>query len=213
MASCNHTFYIAPLVQDWIKEFQNTVRGLLPPIENLSQAQARSILRRYTAAVEGNFLGWLGLAVFTARLPVSRFAAEENLMVECRDDHQGMLHEFAASAGALPGAEEYKAVYQSVFGVRKILSKFSELESLALVALLEGASVVFAPYLGELAKKLDSKNLKYAEVHGEADKKHLVPFLAALSQEMGGDYKRSVYQLQVTEAVIFYLYAIFSPKS
>lgn len=70
------------------------------PKQALSDVQARDVLQRYTAAIEGNFVAWMGAAVITARSVQGRYAASENLWVEMKNDHAGMLRKFVAACAS-----------------------------------------------------------------------------------------------------------------
>lgn len=180
--------YISPHVQSWMGEYRVQISTLLSPADNLSKEQARSIIRRYTAAIEGNFLSWMGATIVFARHPLSRFTAEENMMVEIKDDHPSMLHRFAEFAGALPEGIDFRNVRNSVEAIRGLVSRGSGMQCVALTACLEGGSIVFAPYLGNLAMKLRSPDLEYARIHGESDAVHSSRFMAALTCEMDMGY-------------------------
>lgn len=149
-----------------------------------SDEQARSFLSRYSAAIEGNFIAWMGAAALTARSIQGRYAAEENLWVEIKDDHAGMLHSFIKSTHAEPGSDDYAAIELAVADIRNLLGSMSGLKNLTLMAVLENTSTTFIPLLAKLAKQLGSTNLAYTNVHGEADIAHADQFTWAVEHEM-----------------------------
>lgn len=158
------------------------VRNFLP-MSDIEPVIAARIIRRYTAAIEGNFVAWMGAAAISARSVQGRYAASENLWVEMKDDHAGMLHDFARAAHALPDAEDYEYVDKAVGKVRSLVAEMSGLKNLTLMAALENTSAEFIPLLEEFARKQGSTNLKYTIMHGEADKDHAQQFSWAVEHE------------------------------
>lgn len=144
---------------------------------------ARKILQRYSAAIEGNFVAWMGATVITARSVQGRYAASENLWVEMKDDHAGMLRAFAKNAGAEPNVEDYQYVDAAVQSARQMVAEMSGLKNLALMAVLENTSAAFIPWLASLAKQLGATDFTYTDVHGEADIMHADQFAWALEHE------------------------------
>lgn len=125
----------------------------------------------------------MGATVITTRSVQARYASAENLWVEIKDDHAGMLHEFAKMANALPGEKDYTSVELAVSEVRSLVSGMSGLKNLTLMATLESTSAIFIPWLAEIAKRCGSKNFKYTDVHGVADIEHAEQFIWALEYE------------------------------
>lgn len=166
-----------------------SVRDLLRPADGLTDDEARTIIKRYVAAIEGNFLAWMGGASVAARSVVSKFAADENLWVETKDDHPGMLRAFAVAAQAEPDAEDFQYIGNEVTHMRGLVSELSGLKNIAVMATLENTSVAFIPYLAALASRLGAKGLTYTDVHGEADVAHADQFLEALSDEQQRGYQ------------------------
>ncbi len=167
----------------------NQVAGLLKSIDSVSQDEAETMIRRYTAAIEGNFLAWMAAAAISGRSIVSRFAAEENLWVEIKDDHPGMLHHFAKATHAEPNIEDFGYVQDEVDALRKMTSELSGLKNITLMAALENTSAAFIPYLAGLAKRCGAQDLTYTNIHGEADIKHANQFLEALTEEQKMKYE------------------------
>jgi hypothetical protein len=159
------------------------VARLLCDIKTITPEGARRIVARYTAAVEGNFVAWMGAAVVTARSLQGRYASAENLFVEIRDDHASMLHAFSATAQALPDKDHFVHIEHDVLAIRAMVSEMSGIKNLALMAALENLSAVFIPYLQSLAVICGSDNIAYTMIHGEADVKHADQFLWALAEE------------------------------
>lgn len=166
-----------------IDTITKNVQEFLLPVDQISEEGARKILGKYTAAIEGNFVNWMAAAAVSSRSVQSRFAAEENIYVEMKDDHPGMLRSFVRSAGAEPTIDNYQAIYGAVNSIRRLVSQMSGAENIALMAILENSSAVFIPFLADLVKKLGSTNLFYTDVHGVADIKHADQFVWALTYE------------------------------
>lgn len=174
---------INPFVRESLNRTCQEVRSFLPP-DSLDKETKRKILRKYVAAIEGNFVSWMGAAAISARSVQGRYAASENLWVEMRDDHAGMLRDFARSAHCEPELEDYQAISMAVGDIRGLVAELSGLGCLMLMAVLESASGVFIPWLENTAKELGSTNLRYTQVHGEADIDHADQFAWAVTHEM-----------------------------
>lgn len=174
---------IDPIIKQQIKNVTDQVQELLPSAHEISKEKARLIIEKYTAAIQGNFVNWMAAAAVSARSVEGRFAAEENIYVEMKEDHPTMLRNFAHAAQAEPELKSYQLVNESVTKVSKIVSKMSGAENLTLMALLENTSAVFIPFLADRAKQLGSTNFIYTNVHGEADVEHADQFLWALTHE------------------------------
>lgn len=170
-------------INDTISQARNLVESFLPK-EDVSDERARLIIRRYVAAIEGNFVSWMGAAAITARSVQGRYAASENLWVEMKDDHAGMLRAFARGAGAEPLAEDHQSMAVAIQSVRTMVGEMSGLRNLALMAVLENTSAAFVPLLETLAVQLGAPDLTYTKVHGEADIAHADQFAWALEHEM-----------------------------
>lgn len=191
-------------VADIIRATKEEV-GAFIQIDHIPEAeQARGVIYKYTKVFEGNFITWMASAALTARSPYARYAASENLWVELRDNHPGMLHAFAESCGALTpgmtvGVPELKKV-------RHLVGELSGLKSVALMTLLESTSEVFIPYLVLLAKRLSCGNFEYANIHGTADVAHAEQFAKALREEVDQAYINPIAEIeqaaQVTIALL-----------
>jgi hypothetical protein len=169
-------------MKETFQTLKKEVKIMLPKSEMTPQS-AQRLIRRYTAAIEGNFVAWMGATAISARSIQGRYAASENLWVEMKDDHAGMLHAFARDAQALPSAEDFAYVEEVVEHVRGVVAEMSGLKNLTLMAILENTSAEFIPLLESLAKSLGSTNLKYTLIHGEADIVHADQFSWAVEYE------------------------------
>ena len=176
----------------------NEVKNFLPQVSDISKEQAKTIIKRYTAAIEGNFLAWMGGASISARSVVSRFAADENLWVELKDDHPSMLRNFAKCCKAEPDSQDFQYVHDKVLKIRNMVGELSGLKNITLMATLENTSASFIPWLAELAQKLGCKDLTYTDVHGEADIEHADQFLEALTDEQSLGYDNSEKDIDST---------------
>jgi len=170
-----------------IEELKRAVKKYLPNLNQLSDEQARSLLKRYAAAIEPNFTYWMSAAVVSAKTQQGRYAATENLEVEIRDDHRGMLRNFVAQVGALPDRSVHDAVRSAVYPLHELASELNGTANLTIMAILENTSAVFIPYLERAAKNLGAKDLTYTKVHGEADIEHAKQFAWALKYELAKD--------------------------
>ena len=182
---------IDPILKEKMSKATNEVRSLLPDLNKISKEQAIKIIQRYVAAIEGNFLSWMGGASISASSVISKFAVDENLWVEIKDNHPGMLRKFAKDCNAEPNSEDFRYVEKEVNSVRKLVAELSGVKAIALMASLENTSSAFVPFLASLGKKLGCKDFTYTGVHGEADIEHANQFLEALSAEKNLGYINS----------------------
>lgn len=166
------------------------VDDLLATQSPCDQACGKEIISRYVAAIEGNFIPWVAAAAVSARTVQGRYAAEENLQTELRENHQGMLRDFAIDTFAQPLKIHYEEVYYAVQRIRRTVGQMNGLQNIALLAYLENTSKAFIPFLENLAKTLGSRDLTYTQAHGVADIEHADQFLWALGHEMNAGYKK-----------------------
>ena len=186
-------------IKDKIDLASKEIKGIFISPEKLSIEEAKNIIKRYVAAIEGNFLPWMSGASISARSIFGKFISDENLYVEIKEDHPGMLRKFSKSCNAEPNKEDFEYVEKEVNELRKIVGELSGIKSLAIMATLENTSLVFVPYLKEISKKLHCKDSYYLDKHGEADIKHANQFLEALTEEEKYDYLES--QKEIQEAI------------
>lgn len=179
---------IDPRLKEKLVFATQQIESFLLPVDKISEDEARTIIKRYTAAIEGNFLAWMGAASVSARSVVSRFAAEENLWVELKEDHPSMLRNFAICCRAEPESKDVQYVHDEILNLRKMVGELSGLKNITLMATLENTSIVFIPWLAQLAKKLHCNDLTYTDIHGVADIEHADQFLEALTDEQNLGY-------------------------
>lgn len=189
---------IDPQLKAKMSKATSEVNNFLPAIEKVSKQQATKIIQRYTASIEGNFLSWMGGASISARSVLSKFAADENLWVEIKDNHPGMLRRFAQDCKAEPNSEDYRYAEKEVNEVRRIVADLSGIKTITLMATLENTSSAFIPFLAELGKKVGCTNFTYTDVHGEADIEHANQFLEALTDEQSLGYQNPEKEIDTT---------------
>lgn len=176
---------IHPEIQNKLLEARARVRSFVP--SHVSNEDAHKILARYATAFEGNFIAWMGAAVLLARSVQAKYAASENLWVELRDNHAGMLHGFIVSTGVEASCSSMREIEDSIVAIRRMLADMSGVKSLALMAYLENTSAEFIPFLGNIAQQLGNTDDTYVRIHGEADVAHADQFAWALSYEISDD--------------------------
>ncbi len=204
-------------INEIIEEGRIELREILAEMSEreLSERDMRDVIGRYTAAIEGNFVPWMAAAAVSACSIEGRYTAQENLYVEMRDDHQGMLRRFAQGAGAEPTAAHHTTVEDAVGNIRGWVKIMSGPENLMLMAALENLSGTFIPYLADMAKRLGSKDTLYTDVHGEADSAHAERFVWAVEHELKHHAKLDMPGGNLGAAVhcaVGLLGAVFLPK-
>lgn len=197
---------ILPEVISLLEAAKQEASGFLP---NPNKDNGAFVLQKYVAAIEGNFIAWMGTAAVCARSVQGKYATSENLWVEVKDDHAGMLRAFAQAAHCEPDLSAYQAVSSEVASIRQMVSRLSGLECLTLMAVLENTSSVFVPWFEKVAVELGSTDVTYTKVHGDADIEHANQFAWALSHEMEHyDSAEAVVQ-QATNTTVHFLRQIF----
>ena len=152
--------------------------------------KAKWLISKYTAAFAINFTDWMGKTLPWVRHELARYALTDNLRCEATEDHVGMLIEFAKDCEAFPDTGNYLDTAHAVSMVRDLLKdpRTAGLAGLTMMTLLEHTSAKFIPVLERMATLCGSTNLRYTQVHGEADKKHSEAFTNALAAEWGMGY-------------------------
>jgi hypothetical protein len=70
----------------------------LPDIRELTSAERRGIIARYTAVLEGNFIYWMTATLLAVKSEDARPILLDNLHEEIRDAHPAMMRRFAVAA-------------------------------------------------------------------------------------------------------------------
>ena len=156
----------------------------LPSPAELSAAERRGIIARYTAVLEGNFIYWMTGAYLSVGSDEARAKIIDNLREEVRDCHPGMLRNFAMAAQAVPTDADAQAVYPNLMKVRSFIGRLESVPITVTMAFFEGFICQFMPYLAELAEGQGSKELEYTDVHGVCDVTHTQELYRALEAEM-----------------------------
>ena len=139
-----------------------------------------------------------GGGTISARSVISKFAVDENLWVEIKDNHPGMLRKFAKNCNAEPNSEDFRYVENEVNAVREIVADLSGIKTITLMATLENTSTAFVPFLAQIGKKLGCKDFTYTDIHGEADIEHADQFLESLTDEQSLGYQNSSKEINNT---------------
>jgi hypothetical protein len=172
-----------PSFASYFDDARRQVARSLPDPESLSLDECRLAVRRYTAAVTPNFVKWLIAASLSARSQDARYAASENVYVEVRDDHPGMLRALARSSQALPDSADYEAIEPYVAPIQEQVARMNGLFLISLSGCLEHTSLEYVPWIGRAAARLGNTSTEYIDVHGEADIAHAEQFVWALNKE------------------------------
>jgi hypothetical protein len=169
------------------QQINNTIDDLmnrLPDIEDLTSAERRGIIARYTAVLEGNFIYWMTATLLAVKSEDARPILLDNLNEEIRDAHPAMMRRFAMAAHAFPTDEDALVVDHDLTKVRVFLGRLSGVQSVLTMAFFEGFIQRFMAYLADLAKAQGSVDLEYTDVHGVCDIAHTDGLFRALSVEM-----------------------------
>ncbi len=200
------------IITDRIALMNESVTTLLQPLDSLNEEDQRKILKRYCAAMEGNFISWMAGASISSRSVQGKHASDENLWEELTQDHPSMLRKLAKESGCEPEPQDHTYIENEVQEIRRMVAEMSGLKSLALMTFLENTSVVFIPYLSQLAEDLGCSDTTYTDLHGEADLEHAEQFQEALGYECQQKYLRPQEDIEaVAKITLKLLEKIFRP--
>src|SRR5213079_2746411 len=115
---------IAPL-QEHIDRTSQELLASFPNTQQLSAAERRGIIARYTAVLEGNFIYWMTGAWIAAKSDLARAKILDNLREEVRDAHPLMLRKFAVAAQSVPTDSDAAAVHKDLTDVRLFIGQLS----------------------------------------------------------------------------------------
>jgi len=169
------------------QQINDTIEDLmarLPDIANLTSAERRGIIARYTSVLEGNFIYWMTATLLAVKSEDARPILLDNLHEEVRDAHPAMMRRFAIAAHAFPTDADALVVDQDLAKMRVFLGRLSGVQSVLTMAFFEGFIQRFMAYLADLAKAQGSPDMEYTDVHGVCDIAHTDGLFRALSVEM-----------------------------
>lgn len=162
---------------------EKLIRSLTDPAK-LSSERRRTIIGRYTAVLDGNFIYWMTATYLSARSPEAHEIIKDNLREEVRDNHPGMLRRFALAARAPSTDEDRMRIDEELQAVRAFVARLTPLQIIPMMAFFEGFIQRFMPYLAELAALQGSSEREYTNVHSVGDIAHTQGLLNALSAEL-----------------------------
>ena len=171
-------------IQAYIDGAIEDLLASLPNPAQLSDADRRGIIARYTAVLEGNFIYWMTGAYIAAGSDEARAKIMDNLREEVRDCHPGMMRRFAIAADAVPSDTDAQAIYRNLMNVRRFIGQLSAVPIVVTMAFFEGFIQRFMPYLADLAQRRGSTDMEYTDVHGVCDVTHTQELFRALDAEM-----------------------------
>jgi hypothetical protein len=171
-------------IQQQIATIVDDLIGQLPNLAQLTSAQRRGIVARYTAVLEGNFIYWMTAASIAAKAEEVRPILAENLFEEVRDAHPVMLRKFAIAAHAFPTDTDALAIDTDLNNMRRFLGKLNGVQSVLSMAFFECWIQRFMGFLADLAKAQGSAEMEYTDVHGVCDIHHTAELFRALHLEM-----------------------------
>ncbi len=171
-------------VKQQINKMIDDLMASLPDIQDLTGAERRGIIARYTTVLEGNFIYWMTATLLAVQSEDARPILLDNLHEEVHDSHPAMMRRFAMAANAFPTDGDALVVHDDLTNVRLFLGKLSGVQSVLTMAFFEGFIQRFMAYLADLARAQGSVDLEYTDVHGVCDIAHTDGLFRALSVEM-----------------------------
>jgi hypothetical protein len=176
------------IVAEQVHLARQRVKGILKPLENVTPEEAEIILGTYRVAIEPNFIPWIMRAYQTAQSATAKHVLLTNIHDEITQDHPKMLREFTESAGVRISQVHYERAAQPVNDMWKLYAQENGLRAMAVAATLENTSILFIPYLRDLAHKRGGQDFTYTDFHGEADIAHAQDLYQGLVEEMNFNY-------------------------
>jgi hypothetical protein len=174
-------------IQQQIASTVDDLIAQLPNPKHLTPERRRSIIARYSAVLEGNFIYWMTAAYIAVKCDEVRPILAENLFEEVRDSHPAMLRRFTVAAHAYPSAGDALATDAELTNVRLFLGKLQGVQSVLAMAFFEGWIQRFMGFLADLAGEQGSQDREYTDVHGVCDITHTAELFRALSLEMAAN--------------------------
>ena len=175
------------LIQEQIAAIIDDLIAQLPSPERLTSEQRRSIIARYSAVLEGNFIYWMTATFIAVKSDEVRDILTENLYEEVHNSHPVMLRKFSIAARAFPTDTDALACDADLKKVRLFLGKMQSVQSVLTMAFFEGWIQRFMGYLAELAAAQGSSEREYTDVHGVCDITHTAELYRALALEMAAN--------------------------
>lgn len=181
-------------IQKQIDELRLSISTGLPNYNKVKPSNALKVLLAYDMVFRPNFILWLMLMKGKERTPKGRKVLEDNLKCEIEENHpQLLLNSLVPSFHLFTDVESMEQVYKDVDKkmlpiitneVRSLTLSSTSTDGFFIMAMLENASLTFIPWIKEIVEhRLPVNDVKYFNVHGEADKEHAVAFLEASSDE------------------------------
>ena len=171
-------------IQETITQMIDEMIGKLPNPQQLTSAERRGIIARYSAVLEGNFIYWMTATLIATKTEEARPILLDNLYEETRDAHPHMMRKFALEAHSFPTDKDALAVHDDLTNMRFFLGRLSGVQSLLTMAFFEGFIQKFMPFLANLAAAEGSTEMEYTDVHGVCDIEHTAGLFRALAIEM-----------------------------
>ena len=172
------------LIEDKTTAIIDELIDSLPDPKQLTSAERRGIIARYTSVLEGNFIYWMTATVIAAKAEQSRPILLDNLYEEVHDCHPLMLRKFAIAANAFPTDKDFLAVHDDLTQVRQFMGELSPVESVLTMGFFEGFIQKFMSYLACLAAEQGSTEMAYTDVHGVCDIEHTEGLFKVLAAEI-----------------------------
>lgn len=169
-----------------------------------------SVLRRFGAAVEGNFLEWLRGAEAACVNEAARAIIASNIRTEVDEDHPGLLHEILAYRNCLPGESDFRDVETAVAAIRCQCADRDAISLLSTISLLESTAYIFLPTVDRICTT-DRKTTAFVERHLDVDVTHSEEIKVALEMEWSAHPQQAAALSRGIDTAMGLLYAVFVP--
>ena len=150
----------------------------------------RSVLRRFGAAMEGNFLQWLQAAETACLSGEAKAIVGSNVRTEVEEDHPGLLHALLERKNCLPDELDFRDVAEEVDAIDRQCESRDAISLLATAAVLESTAHIFLPTVDKICATSPSvspfvaRHLDVDVVHAEEMRQALVSEWALHSDQV-----------------------------
>jgi hypothetical protein len=141
-----------------------------------------SVLRRFGAAVEGNFLQWLRGAEAACVNDAAKAIIARNIRTEVLEDHPGLLHEILEYRHCLPGDVDFSDVDAAVYAIRCQCIDRDAISLLSTISLLESTAYIFLPIVDRICST-EQNTTAFVARHLDVDVTHSEEIKVALEME------------------------------
>jgi hypothetical protein len=165
-----------------LRERVKSAAVALTDMMRLVDLNDHGVLRRFGAAVEGNFLEWLRGTEAACVSETAKTIVARNIRTEVEEDHPGLLHDLLERRRSLPGEQDFRDVAEAVGAIRRQCVDRDAVSLLSTVSVLESTAYIFLPTVDRICNT-DPGTSAFVERHLAVDVTHSEEIKIALLEE------------------------------